>query len=90
MEETISLAPSIVAGWNFDCQSHYWINHSIEVEWAQKWTDNKISQGARRKKRKGYYKETNMGKSVKEYEDNLKIAVKAKNKKITSTIIRIF
>lgn len=87
--KTISLSPSI-GNWNFDCQSHYWINHS-KVEWARKWTDNQVSEGKayERKKRKGYYKKTNKEKEeVKIGEENLKMAVKIKTKKSLLDIIK--
>lgn len=41
--ETVSLSPSI-GNWNFDCQSHYWIKQG-RVEWAGKWSKNKIDSG---------------------------------------------
>jgi hypothetical protein len=41
--ETISLRPS-VGNWNFDCQSHYWIEHDM-VRWAPRWTPEQIAAG---------------------------------------------
>ena len=57
--KTISLTPSI-GNWNFECESHYWINNS-EIEWARKWSDKEIEHGKfyERAKRSGYYKSIN-------------------------------
>jgi hypothetical protein len=44
--KTISLYPSI-GNWNFPCQSHYWITNG-EVEWAPKWTKEKIERERKR------------------------------------------
>ncbi len=41
--KTISLYPSI-GNWDSECQSHYWITND-EVEWAPKWTKNRIERG---------------------------------------------
>lgn len=63
--KTVSLYPSI-GNWNFDCQSHYWITND-KVEWAEKWSNNKIAMGKmmEREKRSAYYSEVNS--SIKEY-----------------------
>lgn len=54
--KNISLSPSI-GNWNFDCQSHYWIEDS-KVILANKWTIDEISDGKNyeRIKRTEYYK----------------------------------
>lgn len=38
--ESVSLWPSI-GNWNFDCQSHYWVNRSV-VKWAGQWSREQI------------------------------------------------
>lgn len=57
--KTISLSPSI-GNWNFNCQSHYWIENS-KVILANKWTTEEISDGKNyeRSKRSEYYKKIN-------------------------------
>lgn len=42
----LSLNPSI-GNWSFACQSHYWIVNG-QVEWAGRWSDDKISLGRER------------------------------------------
>ena len=39
----VSLYPSI-GNWSLPCQSHYWITKN-EIEWAGKWSRNRIEQG---------------------------------------------
>lgn len=41
--KTVSLYPS-VGNWSLKCQSHYWIKNG-RVEWAPKWTPDKIRRG---------------------------------------------
>jgi Family of unknown function (DUF6527) len=41
--QSISLYPSI-GNWNFDCQSHYWIEHN-KVKWAPRWSQEEIDSG---------------------------------------------
>jgi hypothetical protein len=53
---TISLSPSI-GNWNFECQSHYWIERN-EIVYAQKWDKEKIQTGRKKdkKRKKKFYK----------------------------------
>jgi hypothetical protein len=44
--ETISLSPSI-GNWSFNCQSHYWIEHS-RILWSDRWSKAKIEAGRAR------------------------------------------
>lgn len=44
--DSVSLHPSI-GNWQFPCQSHYWIRRN-QIEWAQKWSPEKIEAGRRR------------------------------------------
>lgn len=44
--ETISLHPSI-GNWSFECKSHYIIRNS-QVNWADKWTQQRIDAGRAR------------------------------------------
>ncbi len=44
--ETISLHPSI-GNWSFECKSHYIIRNS-QVDWADKWTQQRIDAGRAR------------------------------------------
>lgn len=44
--ETISLHPSI-GNWSFECKSHYIIRNS-QVDWADKWTQQRIDTGRNR------------------------------------------
>lgn len=44
--ESISLKPSI-GNWNFECQSHYWIERN-RVRWAPRWTREQIDAGRAR------------------------------------------
>jgi hypothetical protein len=57
--KTISLYPSI-GNWSLRCQSHYWITNS-EVEWAPKWSRERIERGRKEEKRdkETYYKKEN-------------------------------
>ncbi len=41
--QSISLDPSI-GNWSFECQSHYWIQHS-KVIWAPRWSQSRINAG---------------------------------------------
>jgi predicted adenine nucleotide alpha hydrolase (AANH) superfamily ATPase len=69
--KTISLNPSI-GNWNFDCQSHYWIEKS-EVEWAGKWTNDEIAEGKsyEKEKRANYYKAVNkLKKNTEQLDEN--------------------
>lgn len=63
--KSISLSPSI-GNWNFDCQSHYWIEHS-RVILASKWTTDEIIDGKNyeRSKRSEYYKKVNTSSDSK-------------------------
>ena len=52
--ETVSLYPSI-GNWNFDCQSHYWVEND-KVVWAEKWSKKKVKSNRRQDKiEKGKY-----------------------------------
>lgn len=55
--KTVSLYPSI-GNWNFECQSHYWINNN-KIEHASKWSRKQISDGRSRDERAKdeYYKD---------------------------------
>ena len=44
--ESISLKPSI-GNWNFDCQSHYWVERN-RIRWAPRWTRRQIDVGRAR------------------------------------------
>ena len=46
--KAISLHPSI-GNWNFECQSHYWINNN-KVEYAGRWTKKEIDLGRKQDK----------------------------------------
>ncbi|MFN0729362.1 DUF6527 family protein [Polaribacter gochangensis] len=53
--KSVSLDPSI-GNWSFPCQSHYWI-YKNKIEWAQKWSREKIEKGKEESKniKKEYY-----------------------------------
>ena len=52
---TVSLHPSI-GNWSLECQSHYWITND-EVEWASKWSRNRIERNRNedRQEKEVYY-----------------------------------
>jgi hypothetical protein len=54
--KTISLHPSI-GNWNFDCQSHYWIENS-KIIFARKWDKVEIEAGRKADEmlKKDYFK----------------------------------
>jgi hypothetical protein len=47
--ETVSLDPSI-GNWNYECRSHYWIDHD-QVRWARQWSDREIRRNRARGQR---------------------------------------
>lgn len=49
--ESVSLYPSI-GSWGLPCQSHYWITNG-EIEWAPKWSRERIERGRKEAKRDG-------------------------------------
>lgn len=73
--KNISLYPSI-GNWNFDCQSHYWIENSKIVH-ARKWDKDEIEAGrkADEKMKKEYFKKKKpnpSGSRMKEFKNQLK------------------
>lgn len=41
--DSVSLTPSI-GNWQFQCRSHYWIQHN-SVTWARQWSKKEIEEG---------------------------------------------